>query len=261
VVKYVGGFGEQAGWAVQLSTLDADKTIGFVLKYDNNLKAETIAFIQFAVLYTTHQGIRKIRIFNNAIRIIDKLSGIYIGIDSEALMNLQTKQSIFFALKTSVRSAKEQLCLQCINCLALYRKQVSPSSATGQLVIPDTMTYYPLLLLSVLKSQGFVAWEDSDLMQKVASLNDMSSCTLSHFITKIYTRMYSINQIMGSEEKWGSLNEDGVIIKAKNIPTSIEHILPDDAFLLVNSDYIYVFFTNLTNINIFQQVSNQMLYK
>lgn len=254
VSKYLGGFGEQTGWAVQLSTMDADKTIGFTLKYDNNLKPDTLAHVQFAVLYSTSAGERRIRIFNHALQVTDKIANVFSGIDSEALINIQTKNAIQHALKTTLRAAKEQLCLTCINTLVYYRNQISSNSNTGQLVIPDTMNCFPLFLLSVIKNPAFAAWEDTDLGQKIASMIELSYCSLSHFIPKIYTRVYSLSQILCSEEKWGAINEEGIINKPKNIPSSFEQLVLGDGFLLVNSDCIYVYITNSTDIEIVQQL-------
>jgi hypothetical protein len=36
-----------------LASIDADKTIGFMIRVDEKLKENTLAFAQFALLYTT----------------------------------------------------------------------------------------------------------------------------------------------------------------------------------------------------------------
>ena len=78
IQKYMGGFGELMESPVQLATLDADKTIAFTLKQDAKLKTDTPAFIQFAVLYTTPRGERKIRVFNYALVVTDQPSNFLI---------------------------------------------------------------------------------------------------------------------------------------------------------------------------------------
>jgi len=72
--KYIGGFGEMLESPVQLSAFDADKTIGFTIKQDGKLKPDTSAYIQFAVLFTTPRGERKIRVLNYVLTVTDQPS-------------------------------------------------------------------------------------------------------------------------------------------------------------------------------------------
>ena len=69
VTKYLGGFGEIMENTVQLATLDPDKTLAFTLKQDIKLKPDSVAYLQFAVLFTTAAGTRKIRVFNYTLNV------------------------------------------------------------------------------------------------------------------------------------------------------------------------------------------------
>ena len=59
VSSYVGGFGEITDPTVDISVMDADKTIGFLIRQDSKLKPNTQAYLQFAVLFTTIAGEEK----------------------------------------------------------------------------------------------------------------------------------------------------------------------------------------------------------
>lgn len=80
VTKYVGGFGEINESALQLSTLDSDKTIGFIVKQEAKFKPEANCFLQFAILFTTPSGERKIRVFNQILSVTDQPSKCTIDI-------------------------------------------------------------------------------------------------------------------------------------------------------------------------------------
>ncbi len=265
VTKYLGGFGERNGWSLELPTMDADKTVSFGLKYEGSLKPETSAQLQFAVLFTTASGERKIRVFNYTLAVVDKLSIIalpcksridlvYAGLDVEAIINLEAKQYIAYMLKTTIRAAKEQMCLTCINVLAYYRTQISGSSVSGQFVLPETLNNYPLFLLGTLKSAAFAAWEDVSLDAKIFQLCELSYCSLSQFVFRIYARMYSLSQAMDSPEHWGGVTEQGSIVKPVNIPTSYNSMLPGDAYMIVNADCIYFYLPATTDPKILQEV-------
>jgi hypothetical protein len=74
VTNYLGGFGAVMANTVQLSTLDADKTIAFTLKQEAKLKPDSLAYLQFAILFTTGAGQRKIRVFNYMLNVTESPS-------------------------------------------------------------------------------------------------------------------------------------------------------------------------------------------
>lgn len=53
VSEYFGGFTFKELPDISLSSIDADKSIGFIIRNDEKLKDNTLAFVQFAMLYTT----------------------------------------------------------------------------------------------------------------------------------------------------------------------------------------------------------------
>ncbi len=246
--KYLGGFGESLESPIQLSVLDADKTIAFTLKQDAKLKPEVPAYLQFAVLYTTPRGERKIRVLNYTLNVTDQMVQVYSSVDMDAVLALETKQHMQTILKSSISNGRNQLCQTCINVLAHYRKSVSTSSVSAQFVLPESMKVYPLLVLGLMKTPAFGLMEDFKLDAKVANIMQFRHCSFTHLAMRIYPRMYSIGQIIDPSQQWGTfiVNEadqtaSTSIYKPVNIPASIEKIVPNDAYLIVNSDFIYVY--------------------
>ena len=52
VAEYFGGFTYKEQADISLASIDADKCIGFLIRNDEKLKDNTLAFVQFAMLYT-----------------------------------------------------------------------------------------------------------------------------------------------------------------------------------------------------------------
>ena len=77
ITKYIGGFGEKYNYVVDITKFDADKTISFGIGYDEDLKPNTFAFIQFAIAFTNSMNQRRVRIFNYRLIVIDKPSKLY----------------------------------------------------------------------------------------------------------------------------------------------------------------------------------------
>jgi len=246
--KYSGGFGETIESPIQLSTMDADKTIAFTIKQDAKLKNDSQAYIQFAVLYTTGKGERKIRVLNYSLHVTDQMVQIYSGIDMDALLALETRTHMATMQRTTVGNARNQLCQTCINILAHYRKSVSTSSVSAQFVLPESTKVYPLLVLGLMKTPTFGLIEDFKIDAKVAGIMQFRECSFPNLLMRVYPKMYSISQIIDPSQQWGTyiVNEADQqpttsIVKPTNIPASIEKIVPTDAYLIVNSDFIFMY--------------------
>lgn len=52
VSEYFGGFTYKEQPDIALASVDSDKSLGFVIRVDEKLKDGTLAFVQFAMLYT-----------------------------------------------------------------------------------------------------------------------------------------------------------------------------------------------------------------
>lgn len=186
---------------------------------------------------------------------------MYLGIDVWSMLNLEAKTCIRTMLANNVKLAREQLCHFCINILGHYRKTVSVNSSSTQFVIPESMKVFIVCVLGLLKSPAFALMEDAKLDQKVADFTQLSSCSLAHFLAKMYPKMYSISTIINPENKFCTYisNEtDGTIsnsiVKPNNIPCSIDKIVDTDVVLIANSDYIYIYLPEKANDEIIQQV-------
>lgn len=65
----IGGFYTRGAADVQLSALDEDKSICVMLKQDGKITNRELVGIQIAMLYTTLNGERRLRVFNRMIKV------------------------------------------------------------------------------------------------------------------------------------------------------------------------------------------------
>lgn len=186
---------------------------------------------------------------------------MYSGADFCAMINLEAKLKINLMLTSNIKLAREQLCQDAISRLTHYRKVVSTSSGSTQFVLPETMKFYPIMLLGLMKTAAFALIEDAKLDCKVANIAQLSSCSFSQFWTRVYPKVFSISAIIQpdsmsgtiiSDESNGSVNSN--IIKPINIPSSMDKLSNNDAFIITNCDYIYIYVPELVQEDILQQV-------
>ena len=106
----------------------------------------------FIRTYTNDQGQRRIRIFNQRYQTTETYPRFFKGIDGTAIaMSLARTASIqsdtipLTEVRGNLQDTVEEILIQ-------YRAQCSPSSSTGQLVLPENGKFLPLWLNCLLKS-------------------------------------------------------------------------------------------------------------
>jgi protein transport protein SEC24 len=92
---------------VELGSIDADKSIGFVVKNDDKLKENSFGFIQFAMLYTTLFGERRIRVFNMNMQLAKNLNAYFKGADVETLSSFIIKREASRVMTKGAKVTKE----------------------------------------------------------------------------------------------------------------------------------------------------------
>ena len=236
VEDYYGGFYERKTYHIELSGIDADKSLAFILKHERKLKEQEMS-VQFAMLYTNVMGERLIRIINYTFPVTDNINQLYLFTDMEAITNILAKMYIPFQLKSTIKSARERLVAHIVNIMYYYRVQVSSSSSPSQFVLPDSLKSFPLYLLCILKSNAFLQLADIKLDAKVASMLQLSALGLSEFMKKIYTRWFMVTDISNTASKFGSFNAEGVLIKPPLTPATSEQLCVDGTLTI----YIYIY--------------------
>ena len=146
-----------------------------------------------------------------------------------------------YMIKTEIRAAREQFFLECISVLAKYRGEVSAGAVQGQFVLPQTLNNYPLFVYSALRSAPFASWEDYAADAKVAMMLQMSGCSVSTFLMKIYTRTYSLSEIKNSPDKWGGATDHFSIVKPVSIPSTHQELVTSDGYIFCTAEFIYMF--------------------
>ncbi len=84
VTEYMGSHLSYQTAEMTQAWIDSDKVISCSLRNDDKLKEDSLVYLQFAMLYTTHAGDRMIRIFNYQWRVCKTLYNYFKSVDVEA---------------------------------------------------------------------------------------------------------------------------------------------------------------------------------
>ncbi|KAK5848438.1 hypothetical protein PBY51_006052 [Eleginops maclovinus] len=141
---------------IEMAAVDCDKALTVEFKHDDTLSEEAGALMQCALLYTTVNGQRRLRIHNLSLNCSLQLSELYKSCETDSLINFFAKSACRAILNQPLKAVRDILVNQTAHMLACYRKNCATPSAASQLILPDAMKVFPVYMNSLMKSAPLV---------------------------------------------------------------------------------------------------------
>ena len=108
---------------------------------------------QCALLYTTSAGQRRVRVLTLALLATEAMASLYRYADLDVLLNVMMRQAVLSSAKQNLHLVREGVVNTTVNMLHTYRKMcASASTASGQLILPESLKLLPLYALSLTKN-------------------------------------------------------------------------------------------------------------
>lgn len=120
------------------------------ISIDEDLKDYNQVCFQSAILYTSSQGERRIRVHTLSLPTASVLPDVINGADQEAIVGLLAKMAVDRSLSSSISDAREALINAVVDILSTHRN-ITPSQITSGLSASYSTRLVPLLVLSLLK--------------------------------------------------------------------------------------------------------------
>ncbi|TNN71406.1 Protein transport protein Sec24D [Liparis tanakae] len=117
---------------VEMAAVDCDKAMTVEFKHDDALSEETGALMQCALLYTTVNGQRRLRVHNLSLNCSSQLSELFKSCETDSLINFFAKSACRAILNQPLKNVREILVNQTAHMLACYRKNCASPSAASQ---------------------------------------------------------------------------------------------------------------------------------
>ncbi|KAI1763701.1 hypothetical protein GGR53DRAFT_358547 [Hypoxylon sp. FL1150] len=152
--------------------------------------------LQAAVLHTTCNGERRIRVLTLAIPTTTNLADVYASADQCAITTYFTHKAVERALSSGLDAARDALQSKLIELLQTFKKELGGGSiAGGGLQFPANLRGLPVLFLGLIKHVGLrkSAQIPSDL--RSAALCQLSTLPLPLLMQYIYPRLYSLHDM------------------------------------------------------------------
>ena len=265
VVEYYGnGLKRVKGGELDMAILDQDNSCAVMLEHDGtNLDNEKEVYIQCAVLYTTPQGQRRVRVHNSVCAVTVLPQEVFRGSDIDAVTNILTRQCIDRLEKgENIQNVHSELTSVSVRILSAYRKHCAKNPTGQQLILPESLKLLPLYSLCALKSPALRKNIESlkshrspaqDVLvrtdSRVENFNLLSRMSVRRFINYIYPCMFAI-----------APNEDLLNVASKeNIAPSMVSVQEGskNVYLLLNGTEAFLYITSTSDPSIYQSLSSR----
>lgn len=241
VSHYYGPFATTDGsGAPTIPLVSGNTSIVAEFQYDSKLDTKKDAHFQAALLYTSKEGVRKVRVVNNILSITQRINDVFDFADQDAILKVMIKKSVGKFSTAPIVALRNSLTVQCSEIMAAYKHYVANnnnSNSPTQLILPQSLKTMPLMVLSILKSKAYrerVGFPD----HRVNSMFRLSQSNSTSLSSYLYPLLFCIHSL---EENDFIVNEEtGMIEVGKSLPLTITQLEYGGAYLLFNGERIMI---------------------
>ncbi|KAH3743958.1 protein transport protein Sec24C [Pelomyxa schiedti] len=238
VDKYTGHLKLSPNNNVSIATVDTDTTLLIYLKHDTGGLAVQEAVLQSSLLYTTTDGMRRIRVHTLSLPVVADHSRVFSSADVDAIVFCHANRAVDIVYHGKPSKAKDSVFDSCVDIAAAYHKYCFPQRACIEFVLPDSLRLLPLLSLALTKSPLLLPSKPTDMKCTRASI--LSSVPISSAIASIYPIVYLLPVGAVSEK---SRNPEALRLSAGAISTS------SGLYILYNGMHLVVYATNIEDLS------------
>ncbi|ODN85852.1 protein transporter SEC24 [Cryptococcus wingfieldii CBS 7118] len=193
-----------------LPVVPEDQNYVIELQLEDDLKPG-IVVIQTAVLFTSCEGERRIRVITQAMPTTDTMSELFASADQVALTTYFANKAVERSMSHGLDSARDLVSSRLGEMLGVYKNQVTTGAggASAQLAVPENLQLLPLLLNALVKHVGLR--EGSSIPPDLRSYAQCLLTTLpsQSLIPYIHAKFYSLHNMPAEA---GTIAEHGVIL-------------------------------------------------
>ena len=239
VTDFHGNFYLRGSDLLALPGVDSDKAFTFELKNEEAALNGGAICVQSALLYTTSEGERRIRVQSVCLPLSANLLELYERVNCIACINVMVKHAIRLVYAENLDKAREAIRNRTVVLLRNYRGMLAKQQPQSQ-----ELVLLPLMTLGALKCLGLKEGSDvrSDVRAYVLSL--MYGMGIVELETFIRPRMLPVHNLIGNEgmpiasptptPTPTTPNEPPIIQLPPEAALTAEALQPDAAYLLDN---------------------------
>jgi protein transport protein SEC24 len=238
--RCLGNFHTQVEGDMDLAGVDSDTAFAIEFKHDLKLDEKVPNYIQAAMLYTARDGTRRIRLHTLRVGTIGDISKLFKKADLDATLNIYSRLMIDQVVKNrdALNVVRQMITDKLVAILASYRKNCSPTSNAGQLILPDSLKMLPVYFLGLIKSPALRQGTDVLLDERITMMSQIQEMGCKNILLYCYPQLFNLTNM--DEEL---IDEDGKPFPLPTLNSLSASRLDSSSIYLLNDDiniYIWI---------------------
>ncbi|KAK2757703.1 COPII subunit [Arachnomyces sp. PD_36] len=190
-----------------------------------------VVCMQTAVLHTTCNGERRIRVMTLALPTTESLADVYASADQTAITTYFSHKAVERTLGGGLEAARDSLQAKIVELLSTYRKELAGGSVGGGgLQFPANLRGMPVLFMALMKNLGLRKSAQIPTDMRSAALCLLSTLPLPLLIQYIYPKFYSLHDM--PDDAGVSDEKSGEIVLPPPCNLSSERLVPYGLYLI-----------------------------
>jgi protein transport protein SEC24 len=207
VSSFHGHFFNRSTDLLALPTCDPDKGFAVQVAHEEAVVPGPVAYVQCALLYTSSNGERRIRVHSMALPVTNDLSEMYRAADASATLSLLAKIGVERALTSRLDETRRALEGRVAACLREYRLLHAAAARNPQaLVFPSSLRLLPALALGLLKHAALRGGREVAADERAAAAHALMEAPQHETVRQAYPDVYALHD---SGAAWGTPDGGG----------------------------------------------------
>ncbi|KAF5314546.1 hypothetical protein D9611_007013 [Ephemerocybe angulata] len=194
ITKHHGNFYKRSATDMEFGILDADKSFTVTLDHTGTLDCRSNAHLQCAVLYTSVEGQRRVRVVNLALNVVELAGSVFQYADMETTVAHFTREAMHNLTTQRIAIIRDDLIEKCSSLLLGYRQQCAQATRHTQLIIPEAYRALPAFILALQKSKPLKARQVSSDVRNY-EIHKLKSMDLRALIHHLYPRLMALHDL------------------------------------------------------------------
>uniref|UniRef100_A0A2S2Q3L3 Protein transport protein Sec24A n=1 Tax=Sipha flava TaxID=143950 RepID=A0A2S2Q3L3_9HEMI len=237
--SFHGNFFVRSSDLLMLPNVNPDNAYGMQLSIEENLDGVHVVCFQAALLYTSSNAERRIRVHTLCIPVTDNLNDVFHNADQQAITCLIAKMAVDRSTEKSLSDAREAFFNAISDSLSAFKLGCSSYSGPGTMLSPLSLRVFPLYILATLKHAAFRTNQPTRLDERMFSMCQMKSLPLNSLIQYIYPDLYPIHNL----EEQPKVNYEKLteVPLPPVIQLSAERVESNGVYLMDDSETLTIF--------------------
>ncbi|XP_050058560.1 mucin-12 isoform X1 [Aphis gossypii] len=250
--SFHGNFFVRSSDLLMLPNVNPDNAYGMQLSIEDSLDGVSVVCFQAALLYTSSNAERRIRVHTLCIPVTENLDDVFHNADQQAITCLIAKMAVDRSTEKSLSDAREAFFNAISDSLSAYKLGCSSFSGPGTMLSPLSLKVFPLYILATLKHAAFRTNQPTRLDERMFSMCQMKSLPLNNLIQYIYPDLYPIYALEEQPKiDYEKLTE---IPLPPVIQLSAERVESNGVYLMDDSETLTIFIGHRCSDKLIQQL-------